>query len=135
MSEVFEPRNALEETLLAAQEGRVPGEQFLQELMAAQLFMPVRDKHNIGGFQDSATATPLTIDNDEGQPVMVLFTSPERAGDFLGQFPGYGGGLLVEFKWVLEKMGGLYPVSINPNWEVGIDLDGEILQHLAASAS
>lgn len=135
MSEPFEPRNELEESLLAAQEGRIPGEQFLGELMGAQIFMPVRDKHNIGGLQESSTATPLTIEAEGGQQVMVLFTSPERAGDFLSQFPGFGGGVLVEFKWVLEKMGGVYPVSINPNWDVGIDLDGEILQHMAASAA
>ena len=136
MSEPFEPRNELEEQLLAAQEGRIPGEQFLAALMEAQIFMPVRDnKHGIANLQDSSTATPLTVEAEGGQQVMVLFTAPERAGDFLQQFPGFGGGLLVEFKWVLEKMGGIYPVSINPNWEVGIDLDGEILKHLAASAA
>lgn len=130
--EVFEPRNDLERQLVAAQEGRISGEQFLQELLLAQVFMPVRDRIGIGGFQDSTRATPLTLTAEDGTQVLVLFTSPERAKAFVRDFPGYEGGLLTELKWILEKVGLGYGISLNPGWPAGLDIEPDMLRELAS---
>jgi hypothetical protein len=61
---------------------------------------------------------------------MVLFTSPERAKEFVQDHPGYGGGLLVEFSWVLARLGSGIAVSINPGMEYGIDLDPQTVEQL-----
>jgi hypothetical protein len=130
MSDTFEPRNELEQKLQAAQVGKIPGDVFMQELMELQVFMPVEDKLGIGGFQSSNKAKPLTVTAEDGAEVLVLFTSPERAKPFVKDFPGYEGGLLAEFKWVLERAGA-HGISLNPGWEVGIDMEPEMVQQLA----
>lgn len=130
MNDTFIPANDIEEQLLAAQEGRIPGDEFMKGLLQSQLFMPILDKHGIGGLQPSQSATPLTITDDEGTEILILFTSPERAKGFVRDFPGYEGGLLAEFTWILEKLGTGLGISINPNWSVGIDMAPEMIEQL-----
>lgn len=124
--------NAAEELLQQAHAGELDSETFIQRLLETTLFMPIYEKHQIGGLQPTTSdkATPLVIDADDGQKVLILFTSPERAKAFVRDFPGYGGGLLAEFKWIVEKVGVGYSVSINPDHELGIDLEVGMLQAL-----
>jgi shikimate 5-dehydrogenase len=130
MSESFEARNELEQKLMAAQEGGLSESEFMRYLLEAQVFMPVRDSINIAGFTGSNKAIPLTLNTEDAAEVLVLFTSPERAKDFVQDYPGYEGGLLVEFKWVLERTGSGVGISINPNWPVGMDMEAEMVQQL-----
>jgi hypothetical protein len=132
ISEHFEPRNDLERQLLAVQEGEVSDDAFMQKLMASQVFMPVQDEATaIANFQRSDKAVPLLLESEEGGQVLILFTSPERAKPFLTDFPGYGGGLLTEFTWVLERMGSGVGISLNPGWPVGIDMEPQMVAQLA----
>jgi len=62
---------------------------------------------------------------------VVLFTSPERTKEFVKQFPGYGGRLLAEFKWIIEKIGGDMEVIVNPGMEVGLELEAKMLNPLS----
>lgn len=135
MSEEFEPRNELERGLLAAQEGKIPGDVFMQQLLSAEVFMPVEEKSGIQGFQESSTARPLSVKDEQGNDVLILFTSPERAKSFVKNFPGFEGGMLAEFKWVLEKMGVGFGVALNPGWPVGIDMESDMVQELVQGAA
>jgi len=130
MHDSFAARNELEEKLTDAQENRLPESEFMQYLQEAQVFMPVRDSIGIEGFTGSSKAIPLTIKTEDEVEVLILFTSPERSKTFLQDYPGYDGGLLVEFKWVLEKTGSGVGISINPDWPVGIDMEPEMVQRL-----
>jgi hypothetical protein len=130
MPESFEARNELEQKLMEAQEGSLPESKFMDYLLEAQVFMPVRDSINIAGFTGSNKAIPLTLHTDDALEVLVLFTSPERAKNFVQDYPGYDGGLLVEFKWVLERTGSGVGISLNPTWPVGMDLEAEMVQRL-----
>jgi hypothetical protein len=130
MPERFEARNELEQKLMAAQEGSLPESEFMHYLLEAQVFMPVRDSINIAGFTGSDKAIPLTLQTEVALEALVLFTSPERAKRFVQDYPGYEGGLLVEFKWVLERTGSGVGISLNPTWPVGMDLEAEMLQQL-----
>jgi hypothetical protein len=130
MTERFQARNELEHKLMQAQEGSLAEGEFMQYLLEAQVFMPVRDAIGIAGFTGSTKAIPLTLDTEDALQVLVLFTSPERAKEFVQDFPGYEGGLLVEFKWVLERTGSGVGISLNPNWPVGIDLEPQVVQQL-----
>ncbi len=137
MSQAFIAHNDLEEKLVAAQEGRLETNVFMQDLLDQQLFMPVQDETNeIQGFQRSTKAKPLTLEAEDGSHVLVLFTSPERAKPFLQDHPDYRGGLLSEFSWILDRIGGGVAISINPGIEFGIDLESDMvtqLIHLNAS--
>jgi hypothetical protein len=130
MSEPFEARNELEQKLMQAQEGSLPEVEFMQYLLESQVFMPVRDAIGITGFTGSSKAIPLTLNTEDTLEVLVLFSSPERAKEFVRDYPGYEGGLLVEFKWVLERTGSGVGISLNPNWPVGMDLEPETVQQL-----
>jgi hypothetical protein len=138
--QAFEPKNELEKKLLAAMEGELSSEDFMRELMARQIFIPIKDDKDLGiqGFQLTTKATPLVIQDDDGLNILVLFTSPERAQNFLSELPGYSGGLLADFSWIVERMEPGFAISVNPGLDVGIDVEPEIvsqmLELLAAGA-
>jgi hypothetical protein len=129
-SEVFNPKNELEKKLLATWEGSMSGDEFMQELLVSEVFMPIQDDDIMPGVQRSTRAQPLVLEAEDGTRVLAVFTSPDRAKPFLKDFPLYGGGLLTEFKWVLEKMGTGHGVTINPGCEVGFDMEPEMLSQL-----
>ena len=132
MTEDFEPRNELERKLMATHEGRLAQDDFIKGLFDEQIFMPVLDDDTgIQGLQRSSKAKPLTIEEEGGTNVLILFTSPERAKPFVQHFPGYEkGGLLTEFSWVVERIGSGVGISLNPGWDVGIDFDPEMVATL-----
>jgi hypothetical protein len=131
MNQTFTAHNELETKLVAAQQGELDSDGFVNDLLDSQLFMPVEDEPNpIQGFQRSTTANPLTVKTEDGYDVMVLFTSPERAKPFLEDFPAYRGGLLTEFGWILQRIGSGVAISINPGLEYGIDFDPPTVEQL-----
>jgi len=130
----FVPHNALEEQLAAVHAGTLDPETFVLQLVDQQLFMPVRDEKNpIQGFQRTTQAEPLIIEDEDGERVLVVFTSPERAKPFAEMFPDFTGGLLTEFTWVLRRIGGGFPISLNPGWDVGMDFDADTVAQLIAA--
>ena len=134
MDHTFQPHNELEARLVAAQQGELDSDRFMHVLLRAQVFMPVEDEpsgiQGFQGFQRSARANPLTLQNEDGQQVLVLFSSPERAKPFLVDFPAYKGGLLAEFNWILERIGSGISIALNPGMEVGIDFDPDTVEQL-----
>lgn len=126
-----EARNELEAQILAAQEGRISSDDLLKTLMGSQVFMPVQDeKAPVLNVQRSTRAQPLVLTSEEGTPILVLFSSPERAKPFLRDYPGFTGGILEPFQWVLENMGSGYGIMLNPDSEVGFDMEPEMVQDL-----
>ena len=126
----FHAENELEKKLIQAQNGQIDGESFLKEMLDMQVFMPILDKHSIAGFQQSKQATPLSVKDDDGTEMVILFTSPERAKGFVKDYPSYDGGLLEDFKWVIKKIGGGYGVILNPGFDVGLELEANMLEQL-----
>ncbi|HHJ13712.1 MAG TPA: SseB family protein [Gammaproteobacteria bacterium] len=131
MSNRFTPHNDLEQRLQALQEGRLEVNTFMHNLLDEQLFMPVEDDSSeIQGLQTTTRAKPLTLDTEDGQTVLILFTSPERAKPFVAGLGNYNGGLLVDFGWILERVGGGIGISINPGHEIGLDLEEDMVAGL-----
>ena len=126
-----EARNELEAKILDAQEGRITSDDLLKTLMGSQVFMPVQDeKAPVLNVQRSTRAQPLVLSAEEDTPILVLFSSPERAKPFLVDYPGFTGGILESFKWVLQNMGSGYGIMLNPESEVGFDMEPETVQDL-----
>ena len=127
----FTPQNELEKKLLSALEGTLAGDVFITHLLNSQVFMPIQDEPAvIKGFQRATKTQPLLLDDEEGNQVLVLFTSPERAREFVAGYPDYGGGLLTEFSWILSKLDDPMHVSLNPDIDTGLDLDREMVEDL-----
>lgn len=139
--EEFVAKNELERKLLAAMDGVLASEDFMRELLTEQVFIPIKDDKDSGiaGFQHTTKATPLVIEDEDGQVFLVLFTSPERARDFLAETPGYGGGLLADFAWIVERMEPGFAIVVNPGSEFGMDIEPahvtEMLEMLAAQSA
>lgn len=125
--EIIEAKNELEQKLLAAISGDLPAEDFMREMLDQQVFIPIKDDRDSGikGFQLTNKATPLVVQDEAGRNILVLFTSPERARDFLADMPGYGGGLLADFAWIVERMEPGFAITVNPGLELGMDIDPE----------
>jgi hypothetical protein len=135
MSEhVIEVKNELEQKLLAAMNGELASDDFMHALMTQQIFIPIKDDKDSGiiGFQHTTKATPLVIQDEEGVNILVLFTSPERAKDFLADTPGYSGGLLENFSWIVERMEPGFAIAVNPGIDLGIDIDPENVTEMVA---
>lgn len=129
----FEPRNDIERLLAEMLAGTVEPEDFAHRIMDMQVFMPVKDeKHQIAGFQRSTQAEPLVLEDDDGNRALIVFTGPERAKEFLADFPDYGGGLLTEFSWLLRRMSADLAIALNPGMEAGFDFDPGMVAMLAA---
>jgi hypothetical protein len=132
MNEAFDPKNELEQRLIDGQEGRMSEAEFMEALMESQVVMPVLDKRQIEGLQSSTRAQPLTLETEDGSHVVAVFSSPDRAKPFVRDFPGYEGGILEKFGWVAEKVGAGYGIATNPGWEVGLDLEADVIGRLGA---
>lgn len=127
-----EPRNELEVKILEAQDGRIGSDDLLKTLMTSQVFMPVQDeKAPVLNVQRSTRAQPLVMTAEDGTPILVLFSSPERAKPFLQDYPGFAGGILESFQWVLQNMGSDYGIALNPDSELGFDMEPETVKELA----
>ncbi len=126
-------RNELEQLLEQMHADALAPENFAKRLLDLQVFMPVKDeKHAIKGFQASTRAEPLVLEDEEGTRVLILFSAPERAKPFLAELPGYSGGILTEFSWVLRRMGAGVAISLNPGDELGFDFDPDMVAMMVA---
>ena len=121
----IEAKNELEHKLVAAMNGELSSDEFMREMLSQQIFIPIKDDKDSGikGFQLTTKATPLVIQDEEGHNILVLFTSPERAKDFLVDVPGYSGGLLADFSWIVERMEPGFAIAVNPGLELGMDIE------------
>ncbi len=131
-------KNELEQKLLAAISGELPADDFMREMLTQQVFIPIKDDKDSGikGFQLTTKATPLVIQDEAGQNILVLFTSPERAKAFLDDVPGYSGGLLADFSWIVERMEPGFAIAVNPGLELGMDIEPhDVTQMLALLAA
>lgn len=89
----FMPLNDLERRLVAAQKGQIPPGAFAEILASSRVFMPIHedrpaDTQPTGTHEVSQPAQPLKIPGEDGGEVLVLFTSPERAKEFVADYPG-----------------------------------------------
>lgn len=132
-----ETKNELERKLLAAINGEIDSDDFMHELLTQQIFIPIKDDKDLGiaGLQSTTKATPLVVEDDSGLKILVLFTSPERAKEFIADTPGYSGGLLADFAWIVERMEPGFAIAVNPGIDLGMDIEPESVAEMLALLS
>ncbi len=127
------PRTNVEQLLVEMEQGLLDPEAFARRLIDMEVFMPVKDdKHQIIGFQTSTLADPLVLEDEEGNRVLITFSSPERSKAFLAEFPGFSGGILSQMSWIVRRMGENMGLSINPGDDLGFDFDPDMVAMLAS---
>jgi hypothetical protein len=102
------------------------------QLIDQQLFMPVRDEKNPIRDSSAHPGRIVIIEDEEGERILAVFTSPERAKPFVEHYPEYSGGILTEFSWLLRRIGGGVPIAVNPGWDIGMDFDADMIAQLIA---
>lgn len=125
----FLPCNELEEQLLAAQNGDISGEAFMEVLASSEVFLPIKDAPQ-GEEIDRAEAIPMSLETEHGTECVVVFTSPERARDFVAKVEDFSGGVLLPFQQVLVQLLEGNGLSLNPECEAGFDLEPDTLKSL-----
>ncbi len=129
-----EIQNILEQKLADTLAGKAPVEFFMKYLMGAQVFMPVKDETGTTDkLQPSGRVQPLVVEDEEGDEVLILFTSQVLAREFVAELPDFKDGLLTQFSQVLRRLQGPINISLNPAHEIGLDLDAAEVAELIAT--
>lgn len=127
----FDPLNALENALLDAQAGRLSTAGLIEQLLASQVFILLdRDPGPEDARDDEAR--PLLLSNAQGQPVLAMFSAPERAISMAVSFPQYGFGLQVECRWLLRLVRPGVGLVMNPGAMAGFELPADTVLALQA---
>jgi hypothetical protein len=129
----FDPLNALETLLLAVQNGEQSTDVLLAQLLEAQVFLLLdRDPGPEEARADSAA--PLLLNNPQGQPVLAVFTAPERAISMTLAFPQYAHGVTVGFRALLGFVRPGLGLVVNPGAVAGFELPAATVTRLQAEA-
>lgn len=108
------PRDALEQAILAAREGRSPLEHCLRQLLASELFMLSTSDVGPGG----AGFVPLLFDHG-GVPLAAVYTSIERAR--LHQHAARTA-LRMRGGEIFARTPDGYGIVVNPGHPVGLEI-------------
>lgn len=130
MTQQIIPENDLETWMLKAQHGEMELEEFIGKLISSQVYLPLRDPYTIVDIQLSDQFRPFSLKDKNETEVLILFTSEERATEFLKNHEEVKSVLLEEFGNLLLKNGVGYGVSINPDQDIGMDLEPEMVEQL-----
>lgn len=118
MNAPFEPRNDLEQALVAAQQNQMPVPAFVQTLLRSQVFVLV-DQQIPPGATWHQSAAPMVLSNADKTPFLALFTAPERADVWTKRQTTFGFGLSTAFTGVLQGMALNLGIVINPGLPAG----------------
>lgn len=110
--------NQFEDRLASMQQGKLRPDAFMRELLDMELFAPLK----VADAQ-SGQASLLVLQTEDDQRVLILFSSEARSKDFLADVDGFDSGVMTRFRHAMEQLGSGYGVSINPDAELGLDLD------------
>jgi hypothetical protein len=128
----FEPVNELERCLVKAQRSEVPSEAFMALLWKSQVVMLIDKDPGPSGKWDN-TASPLVLTNQSNNPVMALFTSPERSTAWAKQVPQFCFGMQTDFNWLIRGVSPGVGIVVNPGLPFGLEITAERVQEMRAA--
>ena len=131
MNALFEPRNDLEQALVAAQQNQLPVLSFVQTLLVAQVFVLVDRQIPPGGAWDHS-ARPMVLSGSDKTPFLAIFTAQERASAWAKRQPASSYGLSTDFAGLLKGMAPNLGIVINPGLPIGFELQPATVAQLRA---
>lgn len=127
----FDPLNELETALVAAKTGAGSIDALIDRLQAAQVFLLLDRDPGPEAARDES-AQPLTLNNAQGQPVLAMFSAPERSISMSLAYPQYGFGVWVAFSWLLRLVRPGVGLVLNPGAVAGFEMPAEGVVSLRA---
>ena len=110
--------------------------QLVWELMGSRVAIPL-DK----GLENGALAPdfkPLTLNAEQGFPVLAVFTTPNKAAPWIKQQPVFQHSLVTEFRWAVNITRPPFGIAINPGYKHSFVLEPaevEALSEVSKTAS
>ncbi|MCC2637713.1 MAG: hypothetical protein K0Q68_1432 [Moraxellaceae bacterium] len=127
----FDPLNDLETALLAAQTGEATIDALMERLKDSPVFLLLdRDPGPEDARDDDAQ--PLLLNNGQGEPVLAMFSAPERSISMTLAFPGYAFGVWVEFPMLLGLVAPGVGLVLNPGAVAGFEMPADAVVSLRA---
>lgn len=127
--EEFVARNDLEATLQLAQQGKASTPDFLNSFVNSQVFVLV-DKALDSEGQWDPSINLCVLTNAAGNPVVAVFTAPERAIPWSEHLPQFQHGLLVSPTWLIQGLGPTAGIVVNPGHKVGVELSPDAVRQM-----
>lgn len=127
----FDPLNDLEVALAAAKAGTGTIDALIARLQDAQVFLLLDRDPGPEEARDES-AQPLTLNNARGQPVLALFSAPERSISMTLAYPQFAFGVWVEFRWLLRLVRPGVGLVLNPGAVAGFEMPAEGVTALQA---
>lgn len=117
----FEPLNDLELRLLKAQDGTLSAPDFLDSLLADQVFV-LLDKPVGADAEWDASINPLVLTSESDEPMFAIFSAVERAEQWTDQLPQFENALQVDMRWLLTAMSDGVGIVLNPGFDLGMEM-------------
>lgn len=131
MTPSFDPLNDLESALLDAKTGAGSIDTLIDRLQSSQVFLLLDRDPGPEGARDES-AQPLLLNNAQGQPVLAMFSAPERSISMTVAWPQYAFGVWVEFRWLMRLVRPGVGLVLNPGAVAGFEMPAEGVQALQA---
>ena len=129
----FEPLNELEVRLLQAQDGTLQAPEFLDSLLADQVFV-LLDKP-VGPDADwDESINPLVLTSEGDEPMFAIFSAVERASAWSEQLPQFENALQVEMRWLLSAISDGVGIVLNPGYDIGMEMIPDAITQLKQRA-
>lgn len=125
----FVPGNALETALVLAQQGKASTPDFLNQLVGSQVFVLLDKELGPEGQWDPAINL-CVLTNAKGNPMVAVFTAPERAIPWSERLPQFQHGLLVNPTWLIQGLGPTVGIVVNPGHPVGVELSPDAVRQM-----
>lgn len=124
MTPSFDPLNDLESALLDARTGAGSIDALIERLKSSQVFLLLDRDPGPEEARDES-AQPLLLNNAQGQPVLAMFSAPERSISMTLAWPQYAFGIWVEFRWLLRLVRPGVGLVLNPGAVAGFEMPAD----------
>lgn len=115
------PLNDLELRLMQAQDGTLAAPEFLDSLLADQVFVLLDKAVEADGEWDESI-NPLVLTSESNEPMFAIFSAVERATPWSEQLPQFENALQVEMRWLLTAMSDGVGIVLNPGFDIGMEM-------------
>lgn len=102
--------------------------QIVAELMRSRVAVPV-DK----GLENGALPSdfkPLTLNGQQGFPVLAVFTTPDKASPWIKEQPAFQHSLVTGFAWAVDITNPPFGIAVNPGYKYSVVLSPAEVQAL-----
>ncbi len=104
-------------------------DQLVAALVESKIAVPL-DKGLENGVLP-ADFKPLTLNAQQGYPVLATFTTPAKAAPWLQQNPAFTNCLVTDFTWALRLTRPPFGLAVNPGYKYGFVLSPAEVQSLS----